>query len=438
MAGIGFELRKLTSDNSFLNLLRANLYSSILSSGSWVISISVLVAIFLYLNYHLGPTLFCIQFLVSVSYLVSSSLILSAIFQHCVNRYIADRLFEKQENMVAPALFSSSLLLLILSIVVGWICVEILLYDQLLIIKLLMTGSFVALNLVWLFSNSLTGLKNYKFLVFSFAGSYLLIFILAVNLYQYELIGLLFAFYLGHMLLLTLFFIFTIRNYPCERLFRWEIIDFMKDHKALLFSVVFFQLGVWVDKYCFWIANDTSIPILGSLRASPIYDMPMFVAFVVMIPGLSVFFYEIEANFSRFYHRYFDAIRAGATLFEIDKKHTEVVALARTCFLNVFKIQGMIALFACLFGPEIFKALDLAPVFVYLFRIDVISIWMLAFLISQLNVLYYLDKQNDACITMAILFVGSLLFNIITLYLGPLFYGYGFAAGLICANVYAV
>jgi polysaccharide biosynthesis protein PelG len=438
MAGIGFELRKLTSDSSFLNLIRANIYSSILSSGSWLISISILVAIYFYLTYLLGPTLFCIQFLVAVSYLVSSSLILSAIFQNCVNRFIADKIFEEKEALITPCLFSSSLLLLLISSIFGNVFIELFLYEQSLILKLLMQGSFVVLNLVWLFSNSLTGLKNYRFILFSYIISYLVIFLLAITLYKYELTGLLFAFYIGHALLLTLFFVFSIRNYPSDALFGWDILDFMKTHKALIFSGILFQMGVWVDKYCFWLSRTTSVPILESMRASPIYDMPMFMAFVIMIPGLSVLFYEIEANFSRFYHRYYDAIRDGATMHEINKKQLELVAMARMCFFNISKVQSVIAVFACLFAPELLSAMGLAPIFVYLFRINVISACLLVTLIAQLNVLYYLDKQERVFIITLLFFILNLVFTLLTLYLGPLFFGYGFALSLVFSNLLAV
>ena len=438
MAGIGFELRKLTSDNSFIGLIRANFYSSILSNGSWIISISILVAIYFYLSFQPGSALSCIQFLVAISYLVSSSLILSAIFQHCVNRYIADKIFEERQDLVCPALLLSGFILLISSFVIGFILVETLLYNQPLLIKLLMLSSFVVLNLIWLFSNSLTGMKNYRFILLSYTGSYLLVFLLAVVFYRYKLSGLLLAFYIGHAVLLTLFLVFLLRNYLTNSLFRLEILDFMKINKSLIFSGVFFQLGMWIDKYCFWFAENTSMPILDSIRSSPIYDMPMFLAFIIMIPGLSVFFYEIEANFSRYYHRFYDGIRNGATIEEINKKHAELISLTRNCFFNIFKVQSIIAIFACMFAPEIIHLLGLAPVFSYLLRIDVISASLLVILISQINVLYYLDKKNDVCITTMILFFSSLIFTILSIYLGPSYYGYGFAVALVCSNFFAV
>lgn len=437
MAGIGFELRKLTSDHTFFNILRANVYSSILSNGSWIISITTLVAIYFYLKIQLGANFFSIQFLVAVTYLVSSSLILSSVFQQCVNRYIADKIFEKKTELIAPSLLTSAFILLLTSSVIGILAVYILLYNEPFIIKLLMLGSFVVLNLIWLFANSLTGLKNYRFIIVSYFICYLLIFIFSIALYGYGLKGLLFAFYLGHSFLLAAFLLFIARYYPTNKLLRGEVFEFIIAHKPLLLSSVFFQLAVWIDKYCFWFA-ETSSPILDRLRASPIYDMPMFVAFTVMVPGLTVLFYEVEANFSRYYHRFYDGIRNGATLIEIYEKQSELLSLAKSSFLNVVKIQVIMAVISCLFAPEIFAFLGLAPIFIYLFRIDVIAVCLLVILIFQINILYYLDKQWEVCYVTVLLFCLNLIFSIITLYLGPLFYGYGFAFSLLCANAFAV
>lgn len=437
MAGIGFELRKLTSDSTFFNLLRANVYSSILSNGSWIISISTLISIYLFLEMQLGRTRFSIQFLVAITYLVSSSLILSSIFQQCVNRYIADKIFEKKKERILSSLLTASFLLLLISAFIGLIGVYVLLYNESLLIKALYLGSFIELNLIWLFANSLTGLKNYKFIIFSYFISYAAIFAAAIQLYTYKLPGLLAAFYLGQALLLGAFLFFTAKHYPTSRLFRIDIFDFMKKHKSLIFSSVFFQLAVWIDKYCFWVA-DTSVPILGLLRASPIYDMPMFLAFLVTIPGLSILFYEVEANFSRYYHRFYDGIRHGATLFEIYEKQAELASLTKNSLLNIIKIQSVIAILACFYAPEIFNFIGIAPVFIYLFRIDVMAASLLVLLIFQINLLYYLDKQSDVLYLTVLFFILNLSFTIITLYLGPLYYGYGFAFSLLCANCFAI
>ena len=437
MAGIGFELRRLSNDNSIINLLRANFYAGVLSSGSWIISISVLIAIYFYLVRHNVDLVFSIQFLVTVTYLVSSSLIFSAVFQQAVNRYIADQIFRKKYNRITPGLFTSSLIIIVFNAPLGYTLTQILLTNQTIIIKLVIGSSFVVLNIIWLFANSLTGLKNYRFILFSYIACYSVVFFLAINFYQYHFLGLVCSFYIGHVILMVCFLLFALKNYPARQLFSWDILGFLKHHRALVYGSVLFQLGVWVDKYCFWILKGTSTPVIDSLRSSPIYDMPMFVAFILMIPGITMLFYEIEANFSRYYHLYYDAIREGGTLHEIDEKHVELVSIARYCFINVILVQIIMSVLAAFFAPEIFKTLGLAPIFIFLFRVDIVSVGLLVLLISQINFLYYLNKAEDVQWVSLLFFILNLTGTLITFQLGPLYYGYGFAVALFFSNILA-
>lgn len=437
MAGIGLELKKLSDQNTLSGMLRANVYAGMLSSGSWLISISVLVSIYFYLKIYKGDTHYAIQFLVTVTYIVSSALITSAIFQQRVNRYIADEIFKKRYDRVGPALFSSSFVLLIIGAVIGYPLANYLLYDQSLFTRLTAGGSFVTLNIIWLFANSLTGLKNYRFIVLSYLVCYALVFILAINLYQYQLQGLLFAFYVSHVLLMLLFMIFTLKTYPSSRFFDWDIFYSFKKYQSLIYGSIFFQLGVWIDKYCFWINPDTSLVTVGHLRASPIYDMPMFIAFLLSIPGITALFYDVEANFSHYYDRYYTTIREGGTLKEILAKQSKLVSCAHNCLNNIIYIQIALGLIAIFFAPELFKSLGLAPIFVYIFRINVVSICLLVLLIAQMNLLYYINKPAIVCYVCLLFFILNLSFTLLTFQLGPLFYGYGFALSLLGANIYA-
>jgi uncharacterized membrane protein len=438
MAGIGIELRKLTNKASFFSFLGAHLYAGILSSGAWIISISILTLIYFYLRSHLGFTLFNIQFLVAVTYLVSSSLILSGIFQHSLNHYIADRIFDKREYRINPSFWTCILILTLLSAPLGYISSEILLFGQPLIVKLLTASSFVTLNIIWLFSNALAGLKDYRIILFSFLLTYLIIFILAINLFQFQLAGLLFAFYVGHVLLLTVFLIFIVKQYPSRRLFRSDIIDFMKKNSSLVYGGLFFYLGIWIDKYCFWLNPETSMAVLGSLRASSIYDMPNFISFILIVPGIAMFFYEIEVNFARYYERYYDAIREGGTLHEINEKHSELVLMARLSLLNAMKVQVVVALIAILLAPEILRLLNLAPIYVYLLRVNIVSASLLTLFIGQLNLLYYLNMFHRAFYLTLIFFLLNLSLTLLSMHLGPWYLGYGFALSLLCSTTLAM
>jgi len=51
-------------------------------------------------------------------------------------------------------------------------------------------------------------------------------------------------------------------------------------------------------------------------------------------------------------------------------------------------------------------------------------------MLAVLNVAFYLDKLRDALILTATLLVTNTLFTLITIKLGPVFYGYGFGVSM--------
>ena len=72
MAGIGFELRKILSKDSYTSTMRAYLYAGLISSGPWVLLIiSVMLIGVLSLGAVLPETLIG-QFLVTVTYLMAT------------------------------------------------------------------------------------------------------------------------------------------------------------------------------------------------------------------------------------------------------------------------------------------------------------------------------------------------------------------------------
>lgn len=75
MAGIGFELRKILSRDSYSATLRAYLYAGLISSGPWVLSIISVMLIGVISLGVVVPDNTVRQFLVTVTYLMASSLI---------------------------------------------------------------------------------------------------------------------------------------------------------------------------------------------------------------------------------------------------------------------------------------------------------------------------------------------------------------------------
>lgn len=70
------------------------------------------------------------------------------------------------------------------------------------------------------------------------------------------------------------------------------------------------------------------------LRNSILYDLPIFLAYLAIVPGMAVFLLRLETEFAEKYDSYYDAVRGGATFDAIKKRHIEMIDTARTSLLR--------------------------------------------------------------------------------------------------------
>jgi polysaccharide biosynthesis protein PelG len=198
---------------------------------------------------------------------------------------------------------------------------------------------------------------------------------------------------------------------------------------------LFYNAGIWADKFLFWYNPHTSHAVLGFMRASVIYDMPMFLAIITMIPGLAVFLFRMETDFVENYQRYYMTIQAGGDLDQIRERHILMIESARAGIFDIAKVQAMVILLIFIVGPEIMTSLGISKTYLYLFRIDVISTGLLVIFLGMQNVLFYLDRRHQALLVNVVFFSLNVIFTLISFKLGAFYYGYGFAAALFVSNL---
>ena len=57
-----------------------------------------------------------------------------------------------------------------------------------------------------------------------------------------------------------------------------------------------------------------AIAVIGPMRSSVLYDLPIFLAYLAIIPGMAVFLLRLETDFVDYYDSFYNAVREGATL----------------------------------------------------------------------------------------------------------------------------
>lgn len=432
MAGIGFELRKLLEKDSYFGLFQAYAYAGIISSGPWVLSIvGILVAGFLSLGV-VFPHFLIVQFQVSVTYLILSSLILTGFIQLGFTRFIADNLFRKLDKEVLPNFNGMLLVVTGVSGIVGLLAIFLFFSGMSVPYRILMLSGFVILCAIWVATIFLSGMKQYKEIVVLFAIGYTVTVFGALLLRSHGMEGLLLGFVIGHFVLLVGMVTLTLRTFPLVDSF--ISFDFMRPgamYTSLVWAGFLYNLAVWADKLMFWFYPDTSQDIIGPLRASLIYDFPIFLAYLAIIPGMAVFLVRIETDFVEYYEKFYDAVREGGSLDHIETMRDNMLFTVRQGLFEIVKIQAIAVLLVFVLGEKLLKWLGISTLYLPLLDVDVVAAGLQVVLLGILNIFFYLDKRRIVVFLCVLFLFANIALTSLSLYLGASYYGYGFALSLL-------
>ncbi len=434
MAGIGFELRKLLRHDSYSGLIQAYGYAGIISSGPWILSILGVMLVGVFSIGIVTPETLVIQFLVSVTYLMASSLIITGLLQLLFTRFIADRLFEDKDDIILPNLMGALTVTTIVSGVVGSLLL-LLFFSESLMYELLMLASFVTLSNVWIIVVFVSGMKAYKRVMYVFAVGYAMTVLLAMLLRPYGLEGLLGGFFAGQVVLLFLLLALVIQDYPGRQFVAYDFLRRRNVYLSLAATGLLYNAGIWADKILFWLNPVTSEVVIGPLRASPIYDIPIFLAYLSIIPGMAVFLVRIETDFAESYDQFYNAVREGDTLQHIQLLKVRMVIAVRQGIYEIFKVQGLTVVILYLLGPTILSTLGISPLYIHLFNIDITAVGVQVLLLAILNVLFYLDLLKVAMGLCGLFALTNVVFTLFSFVLGPEFYGFGFAVAVVITSL---
>ncbi len=438
MAGIGFELRKYLESDSYLGALKAYGYAGIIGAGPWILSIlGVMLVGILSVSMQVDAHS-VISFLVSVTWLMASSLMVTGFLLLVFIRFVADRMFEKADAIILPNVVG---LLLFSTLISGGLASLVLwLYfpDQSIFYRILMVANFVALCNMWFAVIFSSGMKQYHLIITAFCLGYLTVVVSALSLQHKGLEGLLTGLLIGHCTLLFFMLVLIFREYPGSSFVRFDFLKRKNIYLRLIFIGFFYNTGIWIDKLLFWMDPATSEPVIGPLRASVIYDLPIFLAYLSIIPGMAVFLVKIETDFVEAYDNYYRAVREGATLQKIERFSKEMRQSVKEGFSQICKVQGLTVVMIFILAPAIINWLNISPRYLNLLYVDIVAVALQVILLSILNVLFYLDRLTAAFCLTFLLVVSNGLLTLITLQLDPVYYGFGFCGSMLISSVVGI
>jgi uncharacterized membrane protein len=438
MAGIGFELRRILQRNTLSSLLAAYAYAGIIGSGPWVLSIVGVLAVGLLSTLAHGPAAVVAQFQTTVTYLIVASLILTGPLQLSFTRFCADRLFARQNEWILRNFHGVMLLVTWLAGGLGLLAAIFLFPQESATFRLSAVAALVLLSNIWIATIFLSGMKRFRTIVALYAAGYGVSVLAAFFLRRYGLEGLMAGFVTGQALLLAGAIALMLREFPSERFVSFEFFDPRYHHRSLVWTGLVYYLAVWADKLIFWYWPPTSEAVIGPLRASVIYDLPIFLAYLAIIPGMAAFLVRIETDFAECYADFYDAVREGGTLAQISQLCDAMILAARNGIVEIIKIQAITSLLVICGGESLLRLLGFSPYYLAPLVIMVVAASVQVVLMGVLNVFFYLDRRREA-LGICLLFLGlNVVLTLLSLHLGPAYYGYGFAGANLAAAVAAL
>ena len=437
MAGIGFELRKILKEDRLFSVLKMYGYSGMLSAGPWVISIlAILLVGFINIasSHNIGSETFAFPIVITYAIALASSLIITGLVQLPFTRYTADLIFAHREDEVLPSYFAT----LLVSWIVGFcIALPISLWAfkaQSLLFIVGVVSTFLVLCGVWISNILAVSLKYYRSVLLAYFISYGLI-VLGSYFFGNSLEILLLIFLGGNALLLIILMTLIVKSYEASYLLDFKFFKNNKFYWSLAFAGFFYTLGSWADKFIFWYHPLTGSTVIGVLHASVVYDMPIFIAYLSIIPGMAIFFYRLEADFADNYDLFFNSVREGAPLDLIERYHNSMVRTIRHAIREIMVIQGIINIILFLGAPALFAWLNIPQLYLGLFYILTIGAQLQLGFMSVLAILYYLDRRVVAMWLSIAFFVLNVILTFTSIYMGPAMFGYGYSISLLICFV---
>lgn len=437
MAGVGFSLRSIRAEDSYIDLLRLYGAAGIISSGPWLISIFTLLLIGILGQQLVPDSAMVVRFQVSITWLFAASLVLTGPLLLTFTRYLADRHYLGDEASTIPNLFGVLALSTGLAALVA-LGLAPLFSQQSFALRVLLGTGLVTLCSSWFVVVVLGGLREHVQVLGCFALGYGVIFGSTLLLARYGETGLLAGFVIGQGVLLFRGIAVIIQRLPANDWVAFGFLDRRKIHWELLLVGLFYNLGIWADKLLFWFDANTSRAVIGPLRASEVYDLPIFLAYLTTIPAMAVFLMRVETDFAQQHRTFYASISQGAPLGRIEQNRDAMTAAARCAIADIVKVEGLTLILCYAAGPQLLQAFGISLLHLPLFQIDAVGVGLQVLLLATTSIFFYLDRRRTVIGLTLMLLVTNLTLTWLSQRLGPEYYGYGYAVAVFITALFSL
>ncbi len=443
MAGIGFTLKKLFSDETLTSRGKAYFYSTFVVAGPWiaaVITVNILIIIMEYLTISDAEKEL---FMGTIVYSFVFSQIVTAPWQFLITRYISDKLFVKKYDFIRPSYKGVTKIVFFIGLIVSTIFY----YSKNIPFsyKLMAIYLFLLITMIWVIMVYLSAVKNYELISKAFLYGGILSAILIIIFINYPIpfssfvkaSNLLLAYLLG----MTLTFIMLLYNFLSTFYFgnnlEFDFLRYLSKYSSLFFVGLFYTSGLWIDDILMWSSN-IGVKIYDTYIYAPIYDNAVFLAYLTIIPSMVLFLVSVETEFYDHYKEYYGLANEGGTFNEIDIAKDKMKKSIYRQLIHTFEIQALISITIVLLSPLIFDYLNISVLVMNIFRVTAFGALFNIFVLLIILVLLYYEIRKRAVLISVIYFVTNFIFTYYFSDKGLEYYGWGFFIGAFVTFIIAI
>ena len=397
MAGIGFELRRLGRRDDLLGPMAAIVHAAIVAAGPWLYTVLVILMISEVTRGVIGEEELA-TFRVLLVYVFSISLVATTPVTMIGTRVLADDLFLRRYDDVRALFLLTMLAGSALTLGLGALvfCVVMATSAP---VALAGIASAQLVAMVWVALVFCGAMRDYLQVTIGFVlglavGTTLAI---AAAFCQLGAVAMMLGFALGFLVVfvcLTARFMATFTA-PCRALgpVTARVVQRVRISPALALGAFASGLSVWIDKWVMWFSGYGERLDVGLIHA-PLYDAPMFIASLTVVPALALFVTSVETTFFENYRTYFRAIDQHATLKTILEKESILRHETVKTLTGIILIQTALCTIVLLTAPAIIEAFGLEFQQLTLFRMGATGALFQFLFMTCSAILIYFDATR--------------------------------------------
>ena len=437
MAGIGFELKRLFHKKGVLNTTKAYGYATVICAGPMLLGVILLLGIMALCTIFNTTTSDRELLICMITYTLLASVTVTSFFSMVVTRYVADMLFEEENQAVLPCFWGSTVIMMAVgSVLYG---IFLLFSGATLVQGLLCFVLFGELIIVWNAMSFLSAIKDYKGIFMSFLTSVAASILLGALLLwlKFPVVeSLLFAVSVGYGVMLVWDVILLHRYFPHTSLGAFTFLKWIDAFLPLALSGLFMNIGMFSHLVIMWF-SDIKVHVHGLFYGAPWHDVPALLAFMTALMTTVNFVVSVEVNFYPKYRNHYSLYNDKGTIKDILQSEKEMLDTLKTEIFYT-SLKQLLFTAACIaLGGYLLDLLPLGfnEIMRGYFRTLCVAYGLYAIGNMLMLILLYFTDYKGACVTTAIFAISTIVFTIVSLLFSNVYYGFGF---LIAAMVFVI